>query len=752
MPGGKGVPTSGGGGSAEGGGGGLEVSGSPPGKAEASQTADQRAAETFQETVIKEGEEKGPEKVLQKLGGEVDSPDEALQLNVDVEGLREAPAQPGQDLLEPNQTGIGDAATEAPGKITGGDQGEPRQNVSLTNSLAERVIGGEDLGNVLASSGWANTPLENKVRERVDELRGLSGQRLQQPEAPGQAEGTSRDAGAPPEPQITPESQETASDAGGGAPPELPPEAPPVAPIPDDQPRSDNGEPDTATRGESTNAEPADGGEPVAEGPPEQSAPGSEETGTSLDGDLRGQIDENIALARAERQRLKELPPDQFNALLETESIAEGQLREMTISPAELPDRQRQELMGVWRDSRRKLSSLQSIANERSAVTTVDSERDQARKYERARAERIADLQTKGVSDLEDLSEKQQSVVRTLEQRFTDERARPPAEQNQNRIKGIEDELREARGEAEEVKSIYDQKSATEKGEEAKSEKDRKEQELKEQLRAAKSPDLLQGDIDNQDDQVGNLEERISNLDTSISEATRDGERENLNGQRDQLVDELVDLRNDQTKNKDALKEAQRREREEFTLKGELNEDTLRQVSRQEYTKMLNENPEEAAKYLKEVMTSMGTVSDAEMDTIADAVLNGDAVGIHERAQFADDFAEQIIEQGGRKGRDMETMQYLHSKYPDIYAYVMEKVTSDQKAVEKIKEAMPSGWQDALKWAKNNPAWLAILLAIIAGGVITAGVAAGPLAGAAATMGAGASMGVGGAEAFGKKK
>ena len=93
-------------------------------------------------------------------------------------------------------------------------------------------------------------------------------------------------------------------------------------------------------------------------------------------------------------------------------------------------------------------------------------------------------------------------------------------------------------------------------------------------------------------------------------------------------------------------------------------------------------------------------------------------------------------------------MQYLKHRYPDMYAYVMDKVTSDNKAIDKIKEAMPSGWEKALRFAKNNPAWLMIILAILAGTAGAVAVATGPGLGVAAGLGGAGATGLGGAGAW----
>ncbi|KKU56521.1 MAG: hypothetical protein UX79_C0031G0006 [candidate division WWE3 bacterium GW2011_GWB1_47_11] len=100
-----------------------------------------------------------------------------------------------------------------------------------------------------------------------------------------------------------------------------------------------------------------------------------------------------------------------------------------------------------------------------------------------------------------------------------------------------------------------------------------------------------------------------------------------------ELVKQLLDARKDLKAVQEAMKQARQREREEFTLEGRMGKDTLREVSRQEYIKMVFENPAGAAKYLNEVISSMGNVSDAELERIEQAVENGEPVSINDRAQ-----------------------------------------------------------------------------------------------------------------------
>ncbi|KKU56520.1 MAG: hypothetical protein UX79_C0031G0005 [candidate division WWE3 bacterium GW2011_GWB1_47_11] len=70
------------------------------------------------------------------------------------------------------------------------------------------------------------------------------------------------------------------------------------------------------------------------------------------------------------------------------------------------------------------------------------------------------------------------------------------------------------------------------------------------------------------------------------------------------------------------------------------------------------------------------------------------------------------------------------------------------KAIDKIKEAMPSGWEKMLSFAKKNPAWLMVILAILAGTGAVVAAATVPAVG----IGVGAAGAGGGAFGASRKK
>lgn len=253
--------------------------------------------------------------------------------------------------------------------------------------------------------------------------------------------------------------------------------------------------------------------------------------------------------------------------------------------------------------------------------------------------------------------------------------------------------------------------------------------------------DALQGEFDSSKAALKKNAEDSKN-------ATDDATRTKLKEEREDIEKRAAEVGKRLKSEKGALEEARKREREEFTLEGRMGVDTLREMSRQEYKKLIYENPTAAAKYLDEVLSSVGSASAVEYERIRQAVINGESIGLEDRAQFSDVFSGNIILGRGRAAGDLEMMQHLLRRYPDMYAYVIDKVTSNNQAIDKIKEAMPSGWEKALRFAKNNPAWLMIILAILAGTAGAVAVATGPGLGVAAGLGGAGAAGVGGHSAW----
>lgn len=201
--------------------------------------------------------------------------------------------------------------------------------------------------------------------------------------------------------------------------------------------------------------------------------------------------------------------------------------------------------------------------------------------------------------------------------------------------------------------------------------------------------------------------------------------------------------------NEDAIKEARKRVRDEFTLTEGFSEADLREVSREQYREMTDQ---EAAKYLNEVRKAFPKLSDHEFNTIRRNILAASPLGIKDRAQFAEYFAQKLIKQEGRNPEDFETMRMLVDRYPEMAKYVMDKVAENNDQIKAFKEQNPDGWEKMWKFAGRNKHWLLILLAIIAGGAAAGvGVVAGPIAGGLAGAGSAGAAG-GGAGYFGSRR
>src|SRR3989344_429383 len=483
--------------------------------------------------------------------------------------------------------------------------------------------------------------------------------------------------------------------------------------------------------------------EPQVEAAPPQPAV---EAQTVDAGDARAQAEANVAQSQAQLQRYRQMPENQFSAELQRATLVEQQLRDMANSPARISPEQRQQFINDWNQTRGELALLQTVANERSGASTGINERDQIRQRERQRAERIADLGTKSADELKGLNEQKQSVARTLEQRLRDEQAKPQGEQDANAIKAIEDELREAKGEADEVKGVYEQKSGQHETEQTQEDRETKAKELEDLQREAADPGQLRANIDDWKRQITDLEDEIDKLDERITGTKSDEKRTQLEDKKSELTEKLVNLRQTLKKDQDALEKALQRERDEFTLKDRMSQDTLRRVSRQDYLQM---DEEARSKYLQEIMEVTQDATEAKIRKIQEAIGQGQPLSIEDRAQYSRYLADRIINQGGRGDLELEYFMGIAAEYPEMAQAVFDRVTRAESAKKTLKERFPNNWEKMINFAKRHPAWMAILIALLVGGAAAVGAAVAPAAGIGLGLG-GSGAAAGGAGLFGR--
>lgn len=258
----------------------------------------------------------------------------------------------------------------------------------------------------------------------------------------------------------------------------------------------------------------------------------------------------------------------------------------------------------------------------------------------------------------------------------------------------------------------------------------------------------IKGIVDAHQKELNGIKAELKKNAEDREKATDDETRTRLDEERDELNRRLAEVGERLESERGALDAARKREREEFTLEGGMGEDTLREMSREAFKELIYKNPAEAGKYLKEVLDSVGSATPAEIARIQQAILNGEYIGLKDRAQYQDALSQRLINQRGRTAEDLQLLPYLNRRYPDIYAAVTEAVINDKQSVEQVKQILPSGWEKALRFAKNNPGWLMIILAIIAAGGAAAAVATVPGVGVAAGLGGAGVAGLGGRQAW----
>ena len=292
------------------------------------------------------------------------------------------------------------------------------------------------------------------------------------------------------------------------------------------------------------------------------------------------------------------------------------------------------------------------------------------------------------------------------------------------------------------VEGVAEEKTAKQKLEETTEGREGKTKELEDLQREAADPDQLRANIEDWEGQIKELDDDIDELDEKIGGTKDDDSRAKLEDQKAELTEKLVKLRQTLKKDEEALKAALKKGRETFNPNLRMNADALREMSNPDFIKLAQENPAQTANYLKEVIASTGSGTSGEVNRIALAIQTGQPLSIRERAIYADWMAKDI-NANGRKNISLEQIAQTQQQYPEMVSFVFDKVAEGNDALKRYKELNPSRFEKIMKFAKNNPHWLLILIAIIAAGGAAIGVAAGPVLGGLA--GAGSAAGAGGA-------
>ena len=108
-----------------------------------------------------------------------------------------------------------------------------------------------------------------------------------------------------------------------------------------------------------------------------------------------------------------------------------------------------------------------------------------------------------------------------------------------------------------------------------------------------------------------------------------------------------------------------------------------------------------------------------DYDDLRGKALRGENLTKEQLAALGAKMAGKFIEKGAKSmfnsdGVSLAEMRKIFALRPELQKYVADRLIGDKGFEEMVKDKIPNA-QKLLRWAKNNPAWLMVILAILAG-------------------------------------
>lgn len=474
---------------------------------------------------------------------------------------------------------------------------------------------------------------------------------------------------------------------------------------------------------------------------PEPAAAGA--GGAEINSDnVKEVLQENRAAQQVAQERLNELKDMSREELREEIAQTNQYLRALQgtyASPRVAAERPL--IQAQINDVERRLRQLRAVQRERfgesqTASVTTEQQEVVARDV-RTRVDDIVKLSRMSTTDLGQEAIDEQAKLDYLQTSLGG--AITPAEKA-----AFQAQIRNAEARLKTIDELKGKKAPEEQRKKEEEEAKAKEEEKKRTSEELKGLQGKVGPVSEIEGLVNALQKEFDGLKGIIKKNAEDLEKATDDETRTRLREELaeyekraVEVGNRLVGEREALKTAQERVRSESGLKDKMSQENIRKMSVGEYLKL---DVDERAKYLREV-AEVTEPDRAKFDSIRRAIEAGMAVSIEKRALFVKMVADRLITEG-RAGYDVRNLPQIQANFPEVYKLIVDRVLESDAAKKLRRERFPNNWEKIWDFAKKNPGWLMILLAILAGA--TAGAAALVGAGAAVATGAGGAAATGG--------
>lgn len=425
--------------------------------------------------------------------------------------------------------------------------------------------------------------------------------------------------------------------------------------------------------------------------------------------------DRDRARAEERQGRLEEyrlLPSEALDAEFQTAQDevrqAEGMLSQR------ITDQQRAMYEKRLDNAYAKLSDIRMIRNQRLAEslrqnTPKTEAQKEAERKAKEKANDFATLSAKTSNELESEEATENAKIESLDKLLA-------STDLSDEQKGVYLEMKtDAEARLAFITDLRSKKGPEEKKKVEEEESKQTEAELEKARRESATPAQLEVLIKTHDARLNDLPQEIRNAQQDYDNA-QESEKEEKRNKPLELQREEVVLRDKRKKDQAALDAAREEKRKKSGFKDKRTEENIRQLTVAEYQEL---DEEGRVKYIKEVGEVVKDVTPKELTNIENAIRKGEGLSVKEMAQYARYMSELFIA-GGRKSGDLERIQMLNERYPEMVQTIFDKVLDNREIQRRFKEQFPSNWDRIMKFAKDHPSWILILLALLAAPAVAA--------------------------------
>lgn len=375
----------------------------------------------------------------------------------------------------------------------------------------------------------------------------------------------------------------------------------------------------------------------------------------------------------------------------------------------------REYIFNEMASARAQLAEIRRAISEKQRQASEQQNFDELRGRVRSSVDAVANMTSFTTDQLKEAGGKYKSSAEILQASLDAERQKG-TNANQELIKAYELELNDAKARAAEAQRLFEEKDKGAKAKQAEADAKTADEGVEEARRKAASVPELKTSIRDYEKELRTLEKKIDKAEKDLAAATTDEDKEKARKALLDLNNEELRAREGKAKDEAALEAAEERKRKESGLKGKFGLDTIRKMSKDEFSAL---DEDEQTKYLKEVTNAVDLPQKQKFDRIKAEIESGVSVSIEDRALFAKQVSADIIKEG-RKGYDMSKLAEISMQFPEVYNTIIDRWSQHESKKKALKELFPNNWDKVLKFAKEHPNWFIALLLMLAAPAIAA--------------------------------